>query len=157
MEAARTSEMLVNFYQTTRRYNPEDSHQLSIDFPYYAGSEVLTAASMKMTIFWDLAPCCLVEVYRCFIGIAASTIKVTSKLLPDNTALHPRRQTSSIFLIFDPNYYWGLEFVDSYFITLYTWWVSTEACRKLYCLYIQATFSWIYTMLKNLKNKPLSH
>jgi hypothetical protein len=26
MEAARTSEMLVNLYQTTRRYNPEDGH-----------------------------------------------------------------------------------------------------------------------------------
>jgi hypothetical protein len=26
MEAARTSETLVNFYQTRRRYNPEDSH-----------------------------------------------------------------------------------------------------------------------------------
>jgi hypothetical protein len=26
MEATRTSETLVNFYQTTRRYNPEDSH-----------------------------------------------------------------------------------------------------------------------------------
>jgi hypothetical protein len=26
MAAARTSETLVNFYQTTRRYNPEDSH-----------------------------------------------------------------------------------------------------------------------------------
>jgi hypothetical protein len=26
MEAARTSTTLVNFYQTTRRYNPEDSH-----------------------------------------------------------------------------------------------------------------------------------
>jgi hypothetical protein len=26
MEAARTSEMLINFYQTTLRYNPEDSH-----------------------------------------------------------------------------------------------------------------------------------
>jgi hypothetical protein len=26
MEAARASETLVNFYQTTRRYNPEDSH-----------------------------------------------------------------------------------------------------------------------------------
>jgi hypothetical protein len=26
MEAARTSETLVNFYQTTRRYNPEDSN-----------------------------------------------------------------------------------------------------------------------------------
>jgi hypothetical protein len=26
MEAARTSETLVQLYQTTRRYNPEDSH-----------------------------------------------------------------------------------------------------------------------------------
>jgi hypothetical protein len=26
MEAARTSETLVHFYQTTRRYNPEDSY-----------------------------------------------------------------------------------------------------------------------------------
>jgi hypothetical protein len=26
MEAARSSETLVNFYQTTRSYNPEDSH-----------------------------------------------------------------------------------------------------------------------------------
>jgi hypothetical protein len=26
MEAGRTSETLVNFYRTTRRYNPEDSH-----------------------------------------------------------------------------------------------------------------------------------
>jgi hypothetical protein len=26
MEAERTSETLVNFYQTTRLYNPEDSH-----------------------------------------------------------------------------------------------------------------------------------
>jgi hypothetical protein len=26
IEAVRTSETLVNFYQTTRRYNPEDSH-----------------------------------------------------------------------------------------------------------------------------------
>jgi hypothetical protein len=27
MKAARSSETLVKFYQTTRRYNPEDSHQ----------------------------------------------------------------------------------------------------------------------------------
>jgi hypothetical protein len=26
MEAARTSETLANFYLTTRRYSPEDSH-----------------------------------------------------------------------------------------------------------------------------------
>jgi hypothetical protein len=31
MEAARTSETLVNFYQTTRHYDPEDSH-LSISY-----------------------------------------------------------------------------------------------------------------------------
>jgi hypothetical protein len=27
--SSRTSETLVNFYQTTRRYNPEDSHLVS--------------------------------------------------------------------------------------------------------------------------------
>jgi hypothetical protein len=28
MEAARTSETLLNFYQTTRRYNPEENSHL---------------------------------------------------------------------------------------------------------------------------------
>jgi hypothetical protein len=32
MEAARTSETLVNLYQTTRRYNPEDSHLRNYSF-----------------------------------------------------------------------------------------------------------------------------
>jgi hypothetical protein len=30
MEAARTSETSVNFYQTTRRYNPEEIHLISM-------------------------------------------------------------------------------------------------------------------------------
>jgi hypothetical protein len=30
MEAVRTSEMLVNFYQTSWHYNPEDSHHHTI-------------------------------------------------------------------------------------------------------------------------------
>jgi type IV secretory pathway TrbD component len=34
MEAARTSETLVKFYQTTRRYKPEDSH-LHVSSPDY--------------------------------------------------------------------------------------------------------------------------
>jgi hypothetical protein len=39
MEAARTSETLANFYQTTRLYNPEDSHlQLPSYFPGIYGS-----------------------------------------------------------------------------------------------------------------------
>jgi hypothetical protein len=32
MEAARTSETLLNFYQTARRYNPEDSHLIIVAF-----------------------------------------------------------------------------------------------------------------------------
>jgi hypothetical protein len=32
MEAARTSETLINFYQTTRCYNPEDSNLLMTTF-----------------------------------------------------------------------------------------------------------------------------
>jgi hypothetical protein len=31
--------------------------------------QVLTAASMKMTVFWDVAPSCLVEVHRRFRGV----------------------------------------------------------------------------------------
>jgi hypothetical protein len=30
--------------------------------------QVLTAASMKMTVFWDVTPCCLVETDRRFRG-----------------------------------------------------------------------------------------
>jgi hypothetical protein len=30
MEAARTSETLVNFYQNAWHYNPEDSHQNAV-------------------------------------------------------------------------------------------------------------------------------
>jgi hypothetical protein len=32
MEAARTSKTLVNFYQTTRCYNPEDSNLHNLQF-----------------------------------------------------------------------------------------------------------------------------
>jgi hypothetical protein len=33
LEAARTYETLANFYQTTRRYNPEDSHLRNPSIP----------------------------------------------------------------------------------------------------------------------------
>jgi hypothetical protein len=35
MEAARTSETLVNFYRSTRHYNPEDSHLNKAVAPNY--------------------------------------------------------------------------------------------------------------------------
>jgi hypothetical protein len=37
MHVARTSETLVNFYQTTRRYNPEDSHLQTILITIFSG------------------------------------------------------------------------------------------------------------------------
>jgi hypothetical protein len=74
IEAARTSETL-NFYQTTRRYNPEDSHLRGVtkfitpvDYIQQVGFEVLTAVSTKMAVFWVVAPCSLVEVYQRFRG-----------------------------------------------------------------------------------------
>jgi hypothetical protein len=35
---------------------------------YLVRFEVLTAVSMKMAVFWAVAPCSLVEVYRRFTG-----------------------------------------------------------------------------------------
>jgi hypothetical protein len=59
MEAARTSETLVYFYQTTRHYNPEDCH---LRFPSSFSTKILFAfliSSMRVTcpahlIFLDL-------------------------------------------------------------------------------------------------------
>jgi hypothetical protein len=35
---------------------------------FEVGFEVLMAVSMKMVVFWVVAPCSLVEVYQCFRG-----------------------------------------------------------------------------------------
>jgi hypothetical protein len=44
MEAARTSETLVNFYQNTRRNTPEDSHlQNLISYVHYKGTYLYVA------------------------------------------------------------------------------------------------------------------
>jgi hypothetical protein len=46
----------VLFLHLTGRPKSHQSH--------YLGFEVLTAASMKMAVFWVVVPCSLVEVYR---------------------------------------------------------------------------------------------
>jgi hypothetical protein len=51
MEASSTFEKSVNFYQATRRCNPEDSHLHDFEL---------------MAAFWDFAPCSLVETDRRF-------------------------------------------------------------------------------------------
>jgi hypothetical protein len=41
----------------------------------WVGFEVLTAVSTKMAVFWVVAPCSLVEVYRRFKVLAAFIIR----------------------------------------------------------------------------------
>jgi hypothetical protein len=44
--------------------------------------QVLTAASIKSTVLWDIVPCGLVDVYRRFRVLIASIIRMTSHLSP---------------------------------------------------------------------------
>jgi hypothetical protein len=69
MEAARTSEMLVNFYQTTWRYNPEDSHLLTnchenLKSYYHFSCSVLAVSGqhklIKVFLLTVLLLCCVV-------------------------------------------------------------------------------------------------
>jgi hypothetical protein len=52
MEAARTSETLADFYQTTRRNNPEDSHLRTIMFPpgIQPWSSTVVTATLALTV-----------------------------------------------------------------------------------------------------------
>jgi hypothetical protein len=53
---------------------------LKVNSDYFVRFQVLTAVSMKMVGFWDVAPCSLVEVYRRFKVLAASIISVVIAL-----------------------------------------------------------------------------
>jgi hypothetical protein len=54
---------------------------------------------LKMTVFWHAAPCILVQVNRSFRGVYClhhqGDEENVGKFLPDYTAQHPRRQSSS--------------------------------------------------------------
>jgi hypothetical protein len=60
-----------------------------------AGFEVLTAVSTMMAVFWVVAPYSLVEVYQRFRGPCCLHHHRPDELLPDYTAIQPRRQLSS--------------------------------------------------------------
>jgi hypothetical protein len=73
---------------------------------YHLKFRVLTAVSMKMAVFWVLAPCILVEVYRRVRGLCclhhhciecpddggSKQLRNVSRLLADYTAQQPLRQ-----------------------------------------------------------------
>jgi hypothetical protein len=74
----------------------------AIEHKGFVRFQVLTAASVKLTDFWVVTPCSLVEVYRRFSGACClhhqandgdgKHLRNVRKLLPDYTAKQPRRQ-----------------------------------------------------------------
>jgi hypothetical protein len=60
MEAVSTSESLVNFYQTTRRYNPEDSHLYT---------KIISLNNVNQLIFVMVTRCIFFKVGIKFLNI----------------------------------------------------------------------------------------
>jgi hypothetical protein len=65
---------------------------------YFVRFQVLMAASMTMTAFWDIAICGLVEVGWCFRGVFC--LHHQSELPQDCTAVYPRRLSSLCSILF---------------------------------------------------------
>jgi hypothetical protein len=70
--------------------------------------QVLTAATMKVTVFWDIAPCSLVQIDRRFKGVSlmmelvslsetsANFHETTRRNIPEYCQLHIRRRENLI-------------------------------------------------------------
>jgi hypothetical protein len=87
----------VNGYRTATLDNIKNSSQEELNiYPIKREMrfQVLTAASMKMAVFWVVVPCRLVGVYRRFIG-SCCLHHQGDKSSPDYKAQQPRRQPSS--------------------------------------------------------------
>jgi hypothetical protein len=91
-EGLCSMEFYTHTHTMVRRIHNAKVHRTRVETvcsgttPFQTIFQVLTAASVKMTVFWDVAPCSLGEVYRRFRGAYCL-------LLPDYTAQHPRRQS----------------------------------------------------------------
>jgi hypothetical protein len=83
MEAARTSKTLANFCQTTRRYNPEDSHLLFLRLSVAIAA--IRCCTMTMRV-----------VHSSIVSLPAmSPLRVNQS--PDITGLPDRYQTCYLF------------------------------------------------------------
>jgi hypothetical protein len=74
MEVASTSEMSENFYHSAWCNNQKMTNLLHVALPLgnciTKGSyTILKLSSLKMIVFWVLAPCKLVRVYQRFRGL----------------------------------------------------------------------------------------
>jgi hypothetical protein len=77
MEVARTSETLINFYQTTRRYNPEDSHLHTHRRENLKSYVISQRFNLKLILYYvDV-----IEVLKLLSQIRASVVPVASFVL----------------------------------------------------------------------------
>jgi hypothetical protein len=104
------SKLNYNKVHVKGRWKMKEHYWHITNIKLYVGFEVLKAVITKMAVFWVIAPCSLVEVYQRFRGPCwlhhspgdggSTDLWNVGKLLPDCTALQPRRQPSSWNYIF---------------------------------------------------------
>jgi hypothetical protein len=75
MEAVRTSETLVNFYQTTRHYNPEDSHLHVLLFSYFCIIRLIKIKMHEEVSLWFISQSFLVSRYEGRINIKIDVLE----------------------------------------------------------------------------------
>jgi hypothetical protein len=89
MEAARTSERMVNSYQRTRRHNPEDSNLpkwvcfLSEENPLNGSQDLADKRVLQKQLFWTLCTRC-VKSMGCVFRVAGggtNTLPAAPKIL----------------------------------------------------------------------------
>jgi hypothetical protein len=73
MEAARTSETLVNFYQTTRRYNPEDNH-LRNQRDLFSDCHIRETTRNKKLMCWCMHVRMHTCIYECLCYVCLLTL-----------------------------------------------------------------------------------
>jgi hypothetical protein len=113
-----------------------------------------------MTVFWVVVPCSLVEVFPTFqrsLLPPSSGRWVTycpddegskhlwnvGQFLPNYTAQHPRRQSSS----YSP---WEPEISTTFLLTAHVFWLTFNRCKTSEC------FMWVEVLLKTELGDPLN-
>jgi hypothetical protein len=132
-----------------------NSHQI---LRILVGFEILTVASIKMSVFWVVVPCSLVEVKRRFRGTCrlhhycpddggSKHLRNIGKLLPDYMALQPRRHS---FSSWNPTHSWCLDFIPAAIPFRLSLDVTFQTCEQ------NAWNTWAFMFLMSIKNNSAS-
>jgi hypothetical protein len=99
--------------------------------------QVLTTSNMKMAVFWVVAPCSLVEVYRRFRGAYCSIIKAMMMKAASTSVQLSRRQSSSSsgrclgFHNFTSNWLWNWKMHFQVSSVLWYFRIYTGTCDSI--------------------------